>query len=247
MEKNQKIYTDGSLNLSSYDYTDTDKQIKEKKRKEQEKRIKEKQIIDEYNNGKSMNNIAREFNTYATTVKRILEKYNVELRHDTIKKGKLYVKGGEKLIEWAKEQGRLVTKAELAEIVGVKRLSPSYFLKYPELGQYVVGDERKEFQEYYQKLYDWLKTYNIPYKRNDKTKLKVSVDVLLLEKYSSIAIQISEKPKHMSKKVYEERMQKKLLRAKESGINIIFLSKEDFENLDNLKTLLDEIISDTKK
>ena len=52
--------------------------------------------------------------------------------------GEPYVQNGEKLIEWAKAQGRLVTKAELAEVIGTKRLSPSYFIKYPELSKYVV-------------------------------------------------------------------------------------------------------------
>ena len=88
-------------------------------------------IIDAYNNGESMNAIARAFGTYPTTVKRVLEKNNVELRHDAATKGTVFVKDGEKLIEWAKAQGRPVTKAELAAVIGRKRLSPSYFLKIP--------------------------------------------------------------------------------------------------------------------
>ena len=92
---------------------------------------KEAKIIDAYNSGQSMNAIAKEFHTYPTSIRRILKRHNVKLRHDTRKKGELYVKDGEKLIEWAKAQGRLVTKDELAEVVGRKILSPSYFLKYP--------------------------------------------------------------------------------------------------------------------
>ena len=72
-------------------------------------------IIDAYNNGESMNAIARAFGTYPTTIKRVLEKNKVELRHDAATKGTVFVKDGEKLIEWAKAQGRLVTKAELAK------------------------------------------------------------------------------------------------------------------------------------
>ena len=43
----------------------------------------EDKIVDAYKNGQSMNSIAKEFNTYATTIKRILEKHNIQLRHDT--------------------------------------------------------------------------------------------------------------------------------------------------------------------
>lgn len=202
---------------------------------------KETKIVDAYNNGQSMNAIAKEFHTYPTSVRRILKRYNVELRHDTREKGKLYVEDGEKLIEWAKAQGRLVTKAELAKVAGTKRLSPSYFLKYPELGQYVEIDIQNDLKEYYQKLYEWLKENDIPYKPNDRTKLKISVDALLLGKYSNIAIQISEKPRYVSKKRHKEAMQLKSLRAKEAGITIIFLNKENFESLDNVKTLLDDL------
>ena len=202
---------------------------------------KEAKIIDAYNSGQSMNAIAKEFHTYPTSIRRILKRHNVKLRHDTRKKGELYVKDGEKLIEWAKAQGRLVTKEELAEVVGRKRLSPSYFLKYPELGQYVEIDIQNDLKEYYQKLYKWLKENNIPYKPNDRTKLKASVDALLLGEYSNIAIQISEKPRYVSKKKHKEAMQLKSLRAKETGITIIFLNKENFESLDNVKTLLDDL------
>ena len=201
----------------------------------------EDKIVCAYKNGQSMNRIAKEFNTYATSIKRILEKNNVKLRHDSKEKGELYVKDGEKLIEWAKAQGRLVTKMELAKVIGTKRLSPSYFLKYPELGQYVEIDMQNELNEYYKKLYEWLKENNIPYKPNDRTKLKVSVDALLLGKYSNIAIQISEKPQYVSKKKHEENMQLKLFRAKEANVKILFVTKEDFESFDKLNKLLDDI------
>ena len=114
----------------------------------------EEKIVNAYKNGQSMNSIAKEFSTYATTIRRILERHNVKLRHDFVKKGELYVKDGDKLIEWAKAQGRLVTKTELAKVIGKKRLSPSYFLKYPELGQYVEIDMQNELSEYYKKLYE---------------------------------------------------------------------------------------------
>ena len=201
----------------------------------------EDKIVSAYKNGQSMNSIAKEFNTYPTSIRRILEKHNVKLRHDSLKKGELYVKDGDKLIEWAKSQGRLVTKSELAKVIGKKRLSPSYFLKYPELGQYVKVDMQNELDKYYEKLYEWLKENNIPYKPKDRTKLKVSVDALLLGKYSNIVIQISEKPKFVSKKKYEETMQLRLLRAKETNTQILFLTKEDFENLNNLNKLLDDL------
>lgn len=206
----------------------------------------EQEIIEKYNIGQSMNEIAKEYKTYATTIKRILEKNGIKLRHDSASKGTLLVNDGEKLIEWAKAQNRLVTKEELAKIAGTKRLSPSYFIKYPELGQYVKVETQGELSEYYNKLYDWLKENDIPYKPNDRTRMKVSVDALLLKEYSNIAIQISIKPINISKKKYDENMQLKSLRAKEKGLEIIFLNKEDFENLDNLKLILDELIINNK-
>lgn len=194
-------------------------------------------IITAYQDGASMNVIARAFGTYPTTIKRILERNEVELRHDAKRKGSLYVTNGEELIKWAKSQGRLVTKEELAEIVGTKRLSPSYFEKYPELGQYVVTHEQKELQEYSQKLYEWLRKNNIPYKPNDRTKLKVSVTALLLGK-SNIALQIAIKPKCVSLKKYSEDMIERKNRAHEQGMTILFIHQEDFENLDVLKERL---------
>lgn len=198
-------------------------------------------IIEAYNNGESMNSIARAFGTYATSVKRILEKHNVELRHDDKKEGSLYVKDGEKLIEWAKAQGRLVTKAELAAVVGRKKLSPSYFIKYPELGQYVATREQKELQEYSQKLYGWLKENNISYKPNDRTKLGVSVTALLLGEYSNLAIEIFIKPTYISKKKHEENMKLRMSRAKEVGMTVVFLNEEHFIDLDSIKGLLDSL------
>lgn len=200
-------------------------------------------IINEYTNGNSLNNIARQFDTYPTTVKRILEKNNIELRHDASKKGDLIVKDGEKLIEWAKSQGRLVTREELASIVGTKRLSPSYFVKYPELGKYVVTREQSELQDYTKKLYTWLQDNNIKYKPNDKTTIQSSVTALLLDDYSDIVLQISIKPKCVSKKRHTLDMETKLRRANENKIKIIFLEEDCFKNLDNLRLILNDLKS----
>lgn len=201
-------------------------------------------IIKAYNEGESMNSIARAFGTYTTTIKRILEKHNVELRHDTRAEGELYVKDGDKLIEWAKAQGRPVSKAELAKVIGRKKLSPSYFLKYPELGQYVETRTQKSLEDYIYKLYEWLKENNIPYKPNDRTVLSgLSVDALLLGEYSNLAIQISEKATYISKKKHEENIKLKLDRAEKAGLRIVFLNKEHFENLDEVKLLLDSLKS----
>lgn len=195
-------------------------------------------IITAYNNGQSMTSIANDYNTYATSIRRLLIKNNVELRHDSLKEGQLYVKHGEELIEWAKAQGRPVTKTELAKLIGVKHLSPSYFIKYPELGQYVATREQNELKEYSQKLYDWLQKNNIQYKPNDRTRLKVSVTALLLGDYSDIVLQIAIKPKCMSLKKYSEDMIEKKNRAHEQDMTILFLHKTDFEDLDLLKERL---------
>ena len=197
-------------------------------------------IITAYNNGESMNSIANAFGTYPTTIKRILEKNNVELRHDVRSTGDLCVKGGEKLIEWAKAQGRLVTKAELAEVIGRKKLSPSYFLKYPELGQYVQTYTQKSLKSYADTLYEWLKENNISYKPNDRKALNgTTVDALLLGEYSNIALHISERPTYVSKKRHQENLSLKLDRAKKAGITLIFLNKRNFSRIDNIKLLLD--------
>lgn len=205
--------------------------------------INEEAIINAYKSGESMNSIAKVYGTYATTIKRILEKNCVTLRHDVNAKGTFTIKNGEKLIEWAKSQGRLVTKAELAQVLGKTRLSPSYFIKYPELGQYVISKKQKDIQEYTQQLYNWLNNNNIQYKPNDRTKLKVSVDALLLGKYKGLAIQIQIKPMCISAKNYENSIKLKMRRAREAGIVIIFLNKEHFENLDIIKGLLDSLTS----
>lgn len=204
-------------------------------------KIDNQAIIDAYKNGQSLNSIARAFGTYATTVKRVLEKNNIELRHDAVTKGAIIVQDGEKLIEWAKSQGRPVTKSELAKVLGKKRLTPSYFIKYPELGRYVVRREQKNLEKYTEKLYQWLNDNHIQYKPNDRTKLKVSVDALLLGEYSGLAIQIQEKPTCISTKKFEERIKLKMRRAKEADIVIVFLNKEHFEDLDSIKGLLDSL------
>lgn len=205
------------------------------------KKIDYEAVIRAYKEGESMNSIALAFGTYATSVKRILERHGVELRHDEKKEGALYVKDGEKLIEWAKAQGRLVTKAELAAVIDRRRLSPSYFLKYPELGQYVASRENKDIRVYTTKLFNWLKKNNIPYKPNDRTKLHVNVDALLLGEYSNLAIQVAERPYYVSKRNHEDNMKRKMRKANEAGMVVVFLSKEHFENLDDIKGLLDSL------
>lgn len=201
--------------------------------------IEENNIINAYKRGKSMTSIARDHCTYATTICRILEKHGIPLRHDIRGKGRLQVKYGEELIEWAKSQHRPVTKAELANYIGTKRLSPSYFIKYPELGQYVVTHEQKDLQEYADKLYAWLQKNNIQYKPNDRTKLKMSVTALLLGEYSKLALQINIKPSSMSKDRYNKVMKTKLHRASEMGMTILWLDKESFNDLDSLIPLME--------
>lgn len=205
-------------------------------------KVDELKVIEAYKKGLTMNAVARDFHTYPTTVKRILAKYDVPVRYDGPKKGVLSVKNGKELIEWAKAQGRPVTKAELAKLLGKARLNPSYFTKYPELGKYVVSDERKEFHEYYEKLYKWLEIRNIPYKRNDRTKLNVAVDVLLLGEYSNIAIEIVERPKYLSNKAHNERLLKKTYKADTVGVKLVKLTKKHFEeDLVGLEELLNSL------
>lgn len=204
-------------------------------------KIHTEKLIQAYKDGESMNAIANVFGTHATTIKRILEKNNIELRHDRKKAGECYVQDGEKLIEWAKAQGRLVTKTELAEIVGRHRLSPSYFKKYPELNQYVKTYEQNELQDYYQQLYNWLQKNEIPYKPNDKQALGVIVTALLSGQYTNMAIQIDIKPKCVSKKRYSDMMLQKLRKANEAGIVILFLKEEHFKDLNCIKGLLDSL------
>ena len=207
-------------------------------------KIETSAVIEAYEQGQSINSIAKAFNSYPTSIRRILKRNNVKLRHDSRKKGELYVQDGEKLLEWARAQGRLVTKTELATVIGKSRLSPSYFIKYPELGQYVETRTQKSLEIYINKLYSWLKENNIPYKPNDRTVLEgLSLDALLLGEYSNLALQISERATYVSKRKHEESIKQKLERAEKAGIKIIFLNKEHFENLDKIKSLLDSLKS----
>lgn len=202
-------------------------------------KLSNQEIIDLYSKGKSMNSIAELADTYPTTIQRILQKHDITLRHDKRQKGKYYVEDGQELIEWAKAQGKLLTKAELAAHLGKTRLSSSYFMKYPELGNYIKTHEQKSNTEYITQLHTWLQQNNIFYKPNDKYTIGVMVDVILLGEYSNIAIQIDERPYYVSKPRHEEMMKTKLNRATEKGVAILFLNKEHFECLDDIKPLLD--------
>ena len=188
-------------------------------------------VIKLYTNGKSLNAIAQELNSYPTSIKRVLERNNVELRHDVCVKGVSTVKDGDKLINWAKTQGRLVTKQELASVIGVRRLSPSYFVKYPELGKYIAPREQSELLKYTNELYKWLQDNGIKYKPNDKTAIQSSVTALLLEDYANIILQIAIKPKSMSRNRHTYNMYTKSKRAIENKVEIIFLEEKGEINI----------------
>lgn len=204
-------------------------------------KLNSEKLIKAYNEGKPLSTIAKEFHTYPTSVKRVLEKEGVELRHDVKKAGEFYVQDGEKLIEWAKAQGRLVTKTELAKVLGKVRLSPSYFEKYPELGQYILPREQKDIQYYSRTLYAWLKQNGILYKPNDRTKLGVSVTALLLGDYKKFILQLNIKSIYVNKKQHMKRMQKTYEKAKDTDLVVIFVDENYFKDLSKLKIQLDEM------
>lgn len=199
------------------------------------------QIIKEYETGMSLSELAKKYGTYPTSIKRLLEKNHISLRHDTASKGCIYVKDGEKLIEWAKAQGRQVTKAELAKVLGKTRLSHSYFIKYPELGQYVRMCEPYELTSYTNQLNEWLRNNHISFKPNDKKTLGVTVSALLLGEYRNIALQIAVKPKCVSRQRHTDAMHEKLKRANEKGMIIFFVEEAHFKDLDCLKGLLNSL------
>lgn len=205
--------------------------------------MNESEIIKLYKNGDSLNSIARKYNTYPTSIMRILIKNKIPLRHDTSDKNSPIDKNIEKVLEWAKAQNRFVSKAELAEIVGTKRLSPSYFEKCPELSKYIQSRENIELTYYAQKLYSWLQDNNIPYKPNDRTRLKMAVSALLLGEYENIAIQINIKPKYTSRRKFEQDMEERLYRADKNNIYLLFLHESDFADLSKIKHMLDTIMS----
>jgi hypothetical protein len=206
-------------------------------------KIEPQGIIEAYENGQSLNAIARAFGTYPTTVRRILERNDIELRHDIDEKGSHNkLKDGEKLIEWAKTQGRLVTRKELAEVIGKTRLSPGYFQKYPELGQYVASYEQKDIQKYTDQLFTWLQENEISYSPNDRSALEgIPVQAKLLEKYDGIVISIDIKSTSISNARYKEMVRRRLKKANEKGLIILFLKEEHFEDLDCIKGLLDSL------
>ena len=202
-----------------------------------ETKINTEELIKLYKDGASLNSLARMFNIYPMSVKRILEKNEVELRHDTYKKGVLHIDRGEELLKWAKSQGRLVSKTELAKVAGIKRLTPLYFTQYPELNQYIKVYGSKDEEDYSNQLYNWLKENNIPYKPNDKKTLGIVVTALLLDKYENIAIQINIDPS-TNKKRYAEMMKNKLEKATEKGVIIIWLNEDDFKDLSVINNCL---------
>ena len=206
-------------------------------------KIEPQGIIEAYENGQSLNAIARAFGTYPTTVRRILERNNIELRHDVMVKGSHTVlNDGEKLIEWAKAQGRLVTRKELAEVVGKTRLSPGYFQKYPELGQYVASYEQKDIKKYTEQLFTWFQENDIPYAPNDRSALEgIPVQAKLLDKYDGILITIDIKPVSVSTARYKEMIRRRIKKAKEKGLVMLFLKEEYFEDLDCIKGLLNSL------
>ena len=204
-------------------------------------KIELQEMIEAYKNGKSLSAIAHSFGTYPTTVKRILERNNVELRHDAPVKGShVVLNDGEKLIEWAKAQGRLVTRRELAEVAGKTRLSSSYFQKYPELGRYIVPYGQQDIKKYIEQLFAWLQKNNISYAPSDRSALGgIPVQAKLLGEYEGIVIVVDIKAHTLSNIQYKEMINKRLKKAKEKGVALLFLRKEHFKDLDCVKDLLD--------
>lgn len=209
-------------------------------------RIDVKMAIELYKSGESLNTIATKCGSYPTSIRRVLMRNGIDLRHDVSTKGDLKVKDGEKLIEWAKAQGRLVTKSELAAVLGKQRLSPSYFEKYPELGQYIVTRSQHDLKDYSNALYTWLKNNNIPYKPNDRTSLNISMTALLFGEYKNTVLYINVKPTFISKKYHADKTMEIEKRAKEKGLRVIFLDKTYFEDDDSLNKLLDVLKCETK-
>ena len=70
--------------------------------------------------------------------------------------------------------------------------------------------------------------------------MKCAVTATLLGEYEGIVLDLDLKTKTMSKKFYSELQTKKIERAKEAGVSLIFVSKEDLSDLDNLQSLLDK-------
>lgn len=204
------------------------------------------EIINSYNSGESMNSIANRLSIHTINIQRLLVKNGIPLRHDARKKGSFIDLDGRRLLEWAKAQGRLVSKRELADYIGKTRLNPKYFEEYPELGQYVKGHERSEFREYYIQLYTWLQDHNISYKTNDKTLLNAKVDVMLLGEYENVIIVITERAKSMCTRLYNERLDRLIDRieianiGRDNKIRMISLKKSDFE--EGLKKLDTELL-----
>ena len=176
-------------------------------------------IIEEYVNGMTMSSVARKYHTYPTTIRRLLKQHNIEVRDNVIRKGDVLLTDGDKLLEWAKAQGRLVTKAEL--------------------GQIVRPYEQKELAPYIHQLYDWLKSNRVSYKPNDKHTLEgVAVHATLLGKYKNILVHIAIKPITVSRKNFITSMESKRKRAKEKDVEIIFLTARDFPDLKVLRRKL---------
>ena len=102
--------------------------------------------------------------------------------------------------------------------------------------------EQKELLKYTEQLFKWLKDNNILYKPNDKTALEgISVQALLLGEYEGMIIVLDIKPYSMSQKRYNEIIRRRLVKANEKGLIVLFLKEEHFEDLDSIKELLDSL------
>ena len=114
--------------------------------------------------------------------------------------------------------------------------------KYPELGQYVASYEQKDIRKYTEQLFTWLQENDISYAPNDRSALEgIPVQAKLLDKYDGILITIDIKSVSISNARYKEMIRRRLKKANEKGLIMLFLKEEHFEDLDCIKGLLDSL------
>lgn len=207
-------------------------------------------IIKKYKKGASLNALAREYKTYPITISRILEKKGIKLRHDKLVRGSVVNDRSSEILDIVTSVDYPLTEGEIAAQMGIKRLPPKYLKRCPEIGKYIAPRAQADLRRFYKILTRWLDNYGFDYKLNDRKALGVSIDVLLLGKYNKVGILINIRPRYVSKKLYDSRMQEKLRRAKLNGIPMILLEYNDFPELSGLREEIDrakDLIGGTKE
>ena len=107
---------------------------------------------------------------------------------------------------------------------------------------HIASYEQKDITKFTTQLFNWLQKNEISYSPNDRSALEgIPVQAKLLEKYDGILIVIDIKSSAISNARYKEMIRRRLKKANEKGLIMLFLKEEHFDDLDSIKGLLDSL------